>query len=297
MKIAVMGAGAVGTYYGAMLARAGHEVVLIGRPALVQAVRARGLLLEAAHFTGHVALQADTRAAAIAQAELVLFCVKSGDTVTAAQQIAPHLASDVVVLSLQNGVDNADTLTAILGRSAIPAVVYVATDMGGPGHVRHHGRGELVIGPSARSAEIAALLSAAAIPATVSAQVRDALWAKLVINCVYNALSAISQLPYGELVRGEGVLAVMREVFDECLAVAQANAIQLPADLWAAVRAIADTMAAQRSSTAQDLMRGKPSEIDHLNGAIVRLGAQAGIATPVNRTLHSLVKLLEVPPH
>jgi 2-dehydropantoate 2-reductase len=296
MKVAVMGAGAVGNYYGAMLARAGHAVTLIGRPPLVDAVRAQGLLLESTHFTGPVALDADTRPEAVAGAGLVLFCVKSGDTASAGAQIAPHLSPDAAVLSLQNGVDNADTLGQALGRPAIPAVVYVATDMAGPGHVRHHGRGELVIGPSPRSEEIATLLRAAAIPTTVSAQVRDALWAKLVINCAYNALSAISQLPYGELVRGHGVLAVMRDAFDECTAVAQAQAVQLPADLWDAVVAIAGNMAAQRSSTAQDLARGKPSEIDHLNGTIVRLGAQAGIATPVNRTLHTLVKLLETSP-
>jgi len=293
MKIAVMGAGAVGSYYGAMLARAGHAVTLIGRPALVQAVRAAGLLLESAHFTGRVMLEADSRPAAVAGAGLVLVCVKSGDTATAASQIAAHVDPEAVVLSLQNGVDNADTLGQVLGRPVVPAVVYVATDVPTPGHVRHHGRGELVIGPSESSERIAALLREAAIPTTVSAQVRDALWAKLVINCVYNALSAISQLPYGELVRGQGVLAVMRDVYGECVAVARADGVQLPGDLWSEVMAIAEHMAGQRSSTAQDLRRGKPSEIDYLNGTIVRLGRQAGIATPVNHTLLTLVRLLE----
>jgi len=293
MKIAVMGAGAVGSYYGAMLARAGHAVTLIGRPALVQAVRADGLLLESARFTGRVMLEADSRPEAVAGAGLVLFCVKSGDTATAAAQIAAHVDPAAAVLSLQNGVDNVDTLGQVLGRPVVPAVVYVATDVPAPGHVRHHGRGELVIGPSESSERIAALLRDAAIPTTVSAQVRDALWAKLVINCVYNALSAISQLPYGELVRGQGVLAVMRDVYGECIAVARADGVQLPGDLWDAVMAIAEHMAGQRSSTAQDLRRGKPSEIDYLNGTIVRLGRQAGIATPVNHTLLTLVKLLE----
>ncbi|AER54752.1 2-dehydropantoate 2-reductase [Pseudoxanthomonas spadix BD-a59] len=293
MHIAVMGAGAVGCYYGALLARAGHAVTLIGRPALVEAVHAHGLWLESAAFTGPVPLQASTDPAAARQAELVLFCVKSGDTETAGAQLRPHLAPDAQVLSLQNGVDNAARLEQVLGRSVIPAVVYVATEMAGPGQVRHRGRGDLVIGPSPRSAALAMQLGQAGIPTTVSDTVHEALWAKLVINCVYNALSAIGQQPYGALIQAEGARQVMADVFAECLAVAGAQGITLPETMCQDTVAISVSMAGQRSSTAQDLARGKPSEIDHLNGSIVRLGAACGIATPVNRSLWCVVKLLE----
>ncbi len=293
MHIAVMGAGAVGCYYGALLARAGHSVTLIGRPALVEAVRAHGLWLESAAFTGPVPLQASTDPAAARQAELVLFCVKSGDTETAGAQLLPHLAPDAQVLSLQNGVDNAARLEQVLGRAVIPAVVYVATEMAGPGQVRHRGRGDLVIGPSPRSAALAVQLGQAGIPTTVSDTVHEALWAKLVINCVYNALSAIGQQPYGALIQAEGARQVMADVFAECLAVAGAQGITLPETMCQDTLAISVSMAGQRSSTAQDLARGKPSEIDHLNGSIVRLGAACGIATPVNRSLWCVVKLLE----
>lgn len=293
MKIAVMGAGAVGCYFGALLARAGHEVVLIGRPALVEQVRRKGLWLESAAYTGAVSLQADTEASAIDGAQLVLFCVKSGDTQGAGEAIAPHLSPDAFVLSLQNGVDNAQRLSAAIGRQAVPAVVYVATAMAGAAHVVHHGRGELLIGPSPVSEEIAALLAQAAIPTQVSEQVVEALWNKLVINCAWNALSAISNQPYGKLLESEGVTRLMRQVFDECLAVAGAAGIGLQEALWGAVLDIGVGMAGQRSSTAQDLARGRRSEIDHLNGYVVRLGETFGIATPVNATLHRLVKLLE----
>ncbi len=293
MHIAVMGAGAVGCYYGAMLARAGHAVTLIGRPALVDAVRGSGLRLESAAFTGRVDVEATTDPAAVREASLVLFCVKSGDTETAGAQLAPHLAAEAGVLSLQNGVDNATRLSQVLGREVIPSVVYVAAEMAGPGHVRHHGRGELVIGPSPHSAWLAAQLAAAGIPTQVSTAVLEALWSKLVINCAYNALSAIAQQPYGMLIRGDGVRQVMRDTFDECRAVASAQGIALPDTLWDATLAIADSMAGQRSSTAQDLARGKPSEIDYLNGTIVRLGAVHAIATPTNRSLWCTVKLLE----
>lgn len=296
MKIGVMGAGAVGCYYGALLARAGHEVMLIGRPALVDEVRRHGLRLQSDHFDGPVPVQASTDPAALAGCALVLFCVKSGDTLGAGAAMAPALGSDTVMLSLQNGVDNAERLAALLQRPVIPTVVYVATAMAGAGHVQHFGRGELVLGESPASGPIAAVLSQAGIPATVSDQVLPALWAKLVINCCYNALSAITQLPYRELVAGEGVLEVMGEVYRECLAVAAASGIALPETLWSSTLEIARAMPGQRSSTAQDLARHKSTEIDHLNGAIVARGEALGIATPVNRTLHSLVRLLEQRP-
>ena len=292
-RIAVMGAGAVGCYYGGMLARAGHDVTLIGRAQHVDAVRRGGLRLETKTFDASFPVQASTDPTAIRGAKVVLFCVKSPDTERAGAALAPHLDPDAVVLSLQNGVDNAERLAATLGRDVIPAVVYVASEMAGPGHVKHNGRGELVIGPSPASARIASALDAAGVPVEVSDNVTGALWAKLIVNCAYNALSAITQLPYGRLVQGAGVPAVMRDVVDECLAVARAAGVDVPGDMHHATRRIAETMPAQFSSTAQDLARGKPTEIDHLNGLVVRKGEQLGVPTPANRVLLALVKALE----
>lgn len=294
MRVAVMGAGAVGCYYGAMLARAGHAVVLIGRPAHVEAVRAQGLRLETRAFDEQVRLDASTEASAVQGADLVLFCVKSTDTDATAAQIAPHLAPDALVLTLQNGVDNDERVRAVLPSNEVAAaVVYVATEMAGPGHVKHHGRGELVIAPSRRSVEVAGHLIGAGVPTQISDNVRGALWAKLILNCAYNALSAITQRPYGVLAQGAGVTEVLRDVVAECLAVAKAEGIEVVGDTAAAVRAIAQTMPSQYSSTAQDLARGKLSEIDHLNGLIVRRGEALGVPTPANRVLFVLVKLLE----
>jgi 2-dehydropantoate 2-reductase len=293
VQIAVMGAGAVGCYYGGMLSRAGHAVTLIGRAGHVDAIRRAGLRLETRSFDERVAVAASTEASAAAGARLVLCCVKSGDSEAAAVQLAPQLAADAVVLSLQNGVDNAARLQAKLAQRVIPTVVYVGTEMAGPGHIRHHGRGELVLGATPESAELAALLCAAGIPATVSPNVNGELWAKLILNCAYNALSAITRLPYGVLRRLDGVEAVMRDVVAECLAVARAGGIVVPGDAWEAVERIARTVPQQYSSTAQDVMRGKPSEIDHLNGFVAREGARLGIPTPVNRALWVAVKGIE----
>jgi 2-dehydropantoate 2-reductase len=294
MKVAVMGAGAVGCYYGAMLARAGHEVVLIGRPSHMEAIRANGLRLETKTFDEQVKLGASTQADAVRGADLVLFCVKSTDTESAAAEIAPHLSPGALVLTLQNGVDNDERVRSMLPSSEVAAaVVYVATEMAGPGHVKHHGRGELVIAPSRSSEQVAQQLAAAGVPTQISGNVRGSLWAKLVLNCAYNALSAITQLPYGELVKGQGVADVIRDVVAECLAVAKAEGVEIPGDTDAAVRGIAQTMPTQYSSTAQDLARGKPSEIEHLNGYVVRRGEALGVPTPANRVLFVLVKLLE----
>jgi len=295
MKVAVMGAGAVGCYYGAMLARAGHEVVLIGRPSHVEAVNANGLRLETRAFDEHVRMAASTEPDAVRGADLVLFCVKSTDSEAAAAQIRPHLSPDALVLTLQNGVDNDTRVRAVLPPSneVAAAVVYVATGMSGPGHVKHNGRGELVIAPSRRSEEVARHLMAAGVPTQISDNVRGSLWAKLILNCAYNALSAITQLPYGVLVQGTGVTDVIRDVVAECLAVAKAEGVEVVGDTEAALRAIAQTMPAQYSSTAQDLARGKLSEIDHLNGLVVRRGEALGVPTPANRVLFVLVKLLE----
>jgi len=292
-QVAVMGAGAVGCYYGAVLARAGHQVTLIGRPLHVQAVRRAGLRLQTTDFDQHIPLEASTEPDAVRGAELVLFSVKSTDTEAAGQAMAPYLERDAAILTLQNGVDNAERLAQTLGREVIPAVVYVAVEMAGEGHVRHHGRGELVIGPSESSKAIVAAFAAAGVAVEISDNVAGALWAKLIVNCAYNALSAITQLPYGRLVQGAGVPAVMDDVVDECLAIALAAKVQVPGDMHAAVRRLAQSMPAQYSSTAQDLARKKTTEIDHLNGFVVRKGAALGVRTPVNHTLLSLVKALE----
>jgi 2-dehydropantoate 2-reductase len=302
-KIAVMGAGAVGCFYGGMLARAGADVTLIGRQRHVDAVNANGLTLEMRGRREQIALAASTEPAAVEDARLVLFCVKSTATDEAARAIAPHLARDAVVLALQNGVDNVERLRAATGLPVIPAVVYVGCAMAGPGHVKHNGRGDLVIGADApdrqgtlraRLEAVAAAFGAAGVAVRVSDNVIGELWVKLAINCAYNALSAITRGRYGFLVAQDGALRIMRDVVEELRAVAAAKGVRIPDDrLLETVYGVAAAMPAQTSSTEQDIARGQPTEIDHLNGYVARAGEALGIATPVNRTLHALVKMLE----
>jgi len=304
-SVAVVGAGAVGGYFGGMLARAGHAVTLIGRPAHVAAIERDGLRIRKAGQTEAIRAAASVDVAAVHGADLVLFCVKSTDTDVVAREMAPHLAPEAVVLSLQNGVENASTIARHVHQAVVPAVVYVATSMPGPGLVAHHGRGDLVVGaPDRKSAldpgftrrlrALADTFAAADVPVRISDDVMAELWSKLMVNCAYNAISALAQAPYGHLAAQAEVRELQRTVVAEVVAVATADGIDLPlAAALEAMERIAPAMPAQLSSTAQDMARGKPSEIDHLNGFVARRGCELGVPTPANQALHALVKLVE----
>jgi len=304
-RIAVVGAGAVGCYFGGMLARAGAPVTLIGRTQHVEAIKRDGLFIDSIHFKEHVSISASTELAAVRDAQLVLFAVKTVDTEDTAKLLAPYLAPETNVVSLQNGVDNAERMDFAAGIQAISAVVYIAAEMSGAGQIKHSGRGDLVIGNSVSNqgaseselAEIAQTFERAGVPCRISQNITLELWTKLIMNCAYNALSALSRARYGRLVADAGSLEVMKQVVAEGVAVGDASGVHLPADkLIAAVVELGRVVPEALSSTAQDIARGKPTEIDSLNGFLVRRGAEMGVPTPVNQTLYSLVKLLERTP-
>lgn len=304
-RIAVMGAGAVGCYFGGMFARAGAPVTLIGRPQHVEVISRTGLFLDSFRFQDQIRVSASTEAAAARGAEIVLLCVKTVNTEEAAKSLAPHLVNGAVVVSLQNGVDNVERIRSATGIEAIPACVYVAAEMTAPGCVKHTARGELIIGDLSgvhrteasreqRLERLGAVSRRAGISCRVSENIAADLWTKLIMNCAYNAISALSRSRYGRMVRSPWTRELMRQVVEETLAVARAAGVQMPeVNLVEAAWKLAETMPNAISSTAQDLARGKPTEIDSLNGYVARRGAELGIATPVNATLHALVKLLE----
>jgi 2-dehydropantoate 2-reductase len=297
--VAVLGAGAVGCYFGGMLARAGAPVTLIGRPPHVEALAKDGLWLEGLHFRERVPVGASASAKAARDAAVVLLAVKTLDTEEAARSLAPHLAPGAVVLSLQNGVDNVERIRAAAGIDALAAVVYVAAAMTGPGHVRHSGRGDLIVGGPRgdrrdEAGRVAALFSRAGVPCAVADDVEAELWAKMAMNCAYNAVSALGRAKYGRIARDPRAREVLRRAVEETAAVARACGVRLPdADLVGAAFRLGEAMSEATSSTAQDLARGKRTEIDALNGYVARRGAELGVATPVNQALHALVKLLE----
>jgi 2-dehydropantoate 2-reductase len=282
-----------------MLARAGASVTLIGRPHHVDAIARDGLLLETLRFLERVPVAASATVEAVRDAAVVLFCVKTLDTEEAAQALATHLAPGAMVLSLQNGVDNTERIRAATGIDALPTVVYVAAAMIAPGHVRHTGRGDLIVGDprGQRRADVqrsAGLFARAAVPCAVSDNIEAELWGKMAMNCAYNAVSALGRAKYGLMARNPPTRDLLRLAVEETCAVARALGVRLPdVNLVEAAFRLGEAMSEATSSTAQDIERGKRTEIDSLNGYVARRGAELGVATPVNKTLHTLVKLLE----
>ena len=298
-KIAIVGAGAVGGYFGGLLARAGAPVLMIGRPAFVEAVKKNGLFLDTLHFQESVRVEASTELSAAGGAGIVLFCVKTTDNSATARALAPLLAPSAMVLSLQNGVDNVEQIRAAASIDALPTVVYVAASVPEPGRVKHVGRGDLVFGPRNEKTEcLAALFSRANVPCRISDNIDGELWTKLIWNCALNAVSALGHAKYGQIAVSADARKVVEAVVEEVLAVARAANIHPPGleDPKVAIAGamkIATQMAEALSSTAQDMNRGKRTEIDSLNGYISRRGAELGVPTPINHALYALVKLVE----
>ena len=293
----------MGGYFGGMLARAGAHVTLIGRPGHVDVWKRDGLVIDSIHFQERIALEASADIAAARDAELVLFSVKSPDTEATALQLAQHVRSDALMVSLQNGVDNVERIRAVAALDPIAAVVYVASSMPAPGRVEHAGRGDLVVGDfpgrsgPPRDATIARLsnwFETAGVPCRVSPHIDADLWTKLIVNAALNAISALVQVPYGEIVTAPESRETVRRLVNECVAVAFADGVSMPKlDFVEMVLRFAEDNGHVYSSTARDLARGTRTEIDALNGFVVRRGASRGVPAPVNQSLVALVKLRE----
>ena len=298
-KIAVVGAGAVGGYFGGMLARAGAPVVFIGRPNFVEAVKRNGLFLDTLTFQESVRVEASAELTAARGAEIVLFCVKTIDNASTAKALAPILAANAIVVSLQNGVDNVETIHAAGIVNVLPSVVYIGAFVPEPGRVKHGGRGDLVCGPeSEQTRRIVELFARAGVPVRTSQNIQGELWTKFIGNCSLNAISALSRSKYGRIAQDAEAWKIVERAIEEVIAVAKASGIDLGplaqiSEASGLARKICLQLPEAISSTGQDLMRGKRTEIDSLNGLVARRGAALGIPTPTNHSLWSLVKLAE----
>ena len=301
-KIYVLGAGAVGCYFGGMLARAYHDVTFIARPERAKALNESGLEMDCKAFHETIAVKASAELSILSDADLVLLSVKSLDTERTLAQVQSILPSKAVILSLQNGVANIDVASKVVANPIYAAGVYVAAGMVGQRTMKHHGRGELLIGNPSQANDrddqylqgICALFEGAGVPCTIAPQIKRDMWLKFLVNCSFNAISGIGQIPYGEMVKSPEIVKLIEEITKEFLAIAALEDVNITMSEAVAINAsIATTMVTQVSSTAQDLARGKMTEIGFLNGYIVESGKQYGIATPYNESVHALVKMLE----
>ena len=298
-RIAVVGAGAVGGYFGGMFARAGAPIVFIGRKHFAEAVNSKGLVLDRLHGQERISALAAVEMSNVRDCSLILLSVKANDTLATAKEMASFVRRDVTVVCLQNGVDNADQVRAVANVAAVPAVVYVAVSVPESGRVKHLARGDLIVGPpSEQTTYLADVFARAGIPCRISDNIQGELWLKLLRNCALNAISALGHVRYGQIVQSEDARKLMEQIVDEVLSVARAAGVVLPGvdnreSGMAAAMELATQMADAFSSTAQDLNRGRLTEIDALNGYISRRGAELGIPVPVNHALFTLVKFAE----
>jgi 2-dehydropantoate 2-reductase len=297
-----LGAGAVGCYFGGMLARTGQDVTLIGRSERITAINQLGLEMDCKSFQEVVSIKASDDLSILADADLVLLSVKSLDTEKTIKAIVSIVPSHSVILSLQNGVANVDIATQWISNAVYAAVVYVATGMLGQRTMKHHGRGELYVGTLQPTKEqdqenlaaICALFEGAGVPCSIAQHIKKDMWLKFLVNCSYNAISGIGQITYGEMVRVPEIIQQIEHITEEFLAIAALEEVSITeVEASEANALIASTMVTQRSSMAQDLARGKKTEIDFLNGYIVELGKKYGVAVPYNESIYVLVKMLE----
>jgi 2-dehydropantoate 2-reductase len=298
-RIAVVGAGAVGGYFGAMFAQAGAPVVMIGRKPFVDAVSQNGFVIDRSESRDRIKVEATTEMSAVRDAALILFSVKSTDTESAARQMEPFLSADATVVSMQNGVDNVDRMRQATKISAVPAAVYIAVSVPEPGQIKHLARGDIIVGlANGQTRRVKEIFDRAGIACEISENIEGEMWIKLLCNCALNAISALGQARYGQIAENVDARQLMQAVVQEVLAVSQAANVILPnindvGSGMAAAMQIATQMSEALSSTAQDLNRGHPTEIDSLNGYIARRGAELGVNVPVNHALFTLIKLAE----
>jgi len=299
MRIAVVGAGGTGGYFGGLLARAGQDVTFIARGAQLEALRRRGLTLEsrlAGTFT--VAVSATDDPNEVGLVDLILFCVKTYDTDTAAESIRVLIRPDTMLLSLQNGIDNEERIARAAGHpSGIGAAAYVVSAIKAPGVVAQTaGPGKIVLGElsggtSVRAERLHGMLQGAGIATEIHPDIRVVLWQKFLFICAFSGVTAVTRLPIGAILADPITRALFRGISEEVEAVARGEGIDLPADC--VEQALATAAAVEpwgRGSLYGDLAGGRRLELESLNGEVVRRGREHGIETSLNFALYAALR-------
>lgn len=300
MRIAVMGSGGMGGYFGGLLARAGKDVTFVARGAHLAAIRAQGLTVRSAQ-AGDFSVQvpAIDDPATIGEVDLVLFCVKTYDLESAAQQIRPLIGDHTLVLPVQNGIESPDRIARIVGPAhVLGGVSYVGASIQSPGVIVQAGisgkllYGELTAGTSSRAAQLLATFQEAGIQAEHHSNIRTAMWEKFIVVCATGGVMALMRLPLGPIVDCAESRALFLSTMKEVEAVARAKGMVLPDGTAQRLfdYLVANMAPSGRSSQAIDLAAGRRLELEALNGAVVRLGREAGVPTPLNFAIYAALK-------
>jgi 2-dehydropantoate 2-reductase len=298
MHVVVMGAGGVGGFFGAKLLRAGETVTLVARGEHLEAIRRDGLTIRSAiEGESVVRPQAVEDVRGLPPADVVLFCVKSFDTERAAGQLRPVVGPATAVLSLQNGVDNEDTIDAVLGAGhALGGVAQVFAVIDRPGVIAHHFAGRIIFGEldgrrSVRAERLLGAFERAGVPVELTANVRRALWEKYVLICAVAGMTALTRCPIGVVRDTPEAWAMFRRIVEEVAALGAAAGAGLPDDIVdQTVKLAAGIAPGNRASLAQDLSLGRRLELEALHGHAVRLGQRLGVAVPTNFAVYGALK-------
>lgn len=300
MKIVVIGAGAMGSLFGGLLAEHKKEVTLLDIwPEHVDVINSNGLSIEGDGKQRQILVQATIDPETIGQADLAIVFVKSTQTDQAAQTAIKLINGRGMVLTLQNGMGNADILADVLGGGRVLAgtTAHGATLLG-PGSIRHAGVGATTIGmwhspDSTRAEEVADLFNRAGIETTVTEDVRSLIWGKLIINVGINAITALTGIKNGRINDFPAARKLSKIAVQEAITVAQAQGVSVRDDAVTYVLQVAQATATNRSSMGQDVDNHRQTEIGAINGAVVKYAKKAGLKVPVNETLTCLVETLQ----
>jgi 2-dehydropantoate 2-reductase len=297
MRIAVIGAGGVGGYFGARLAAAGHDVAFLARGENLKALRSGGLALTSPLGDLKLQVKATDDAAEVGPCEVVLFCVKGYATAGALPLLRELLGVDGSVVCLQNGMAAVERVAAAAGRDrTLGGAAYISCHLRAPGVLEHHpGPASIVLGgldggPSPRAEAFAVACREAGVAIQVSDDVTSVLWTKLALICGLAGATATTRLPIGEIRSNPACRAVLRGLIDETVAVGRAAGATLPDDLTDTTLAMLDSVGpGMVSSLSEDLVNGRPMELDDLHGDVLRRAATAGIDTPTTRVVHGIL--------
>jgi len=291
-RVIVIGAGAIGSYYGALLSKR-SDVLLVGRRPHVEAINSKGLVLSG-ETEGLFNMKATTKVDEVLPSSLILLTTKAYDSEEAISSIKDRLGKNVTIVVLQNGLGNEEIVKEVVGdkTEVVRALTTSGVEFAEPGRITVKLVGETTLGRVETSERIAELFNSCGLKTQLSDNMPLELWSKLAMNCVINPLSAILGVPDKEIA-ANSLSILRRRIVEECIGVGRAEGAKLDMGILDRLEGVIPTYE-NYSSMCQDLMKGKRTEIDFLNGKVVEVGRRHGIPTPVNETITSLIKFLEV---
>lgn len=297
-KIAVVGAGGVGGYFGGLLAKGGLDVFFLARGEHLKALEENGLKVESYGGDFAVKVKAGDDPDMVGLCDIVLFCVKSFDTESMAERIRPLVGQSTVIISLQNGVENEEIIGNVLGSEKVMGgVAFIGSRIKAPGVILHTAAGSMIFGEleggtSERGRALLKLFEDNRIEAVLSDNIKKAMWQKMVWNCGFNAITALSGSSVSQLLSVSEARQVVNDAMDEVLLVAKGLGVPLREDLPEKTINHTEKQGEIRTSMLVDLENGRKVEIEGLNGAVSRLGKKLGVPTPVNDTLYAALKVI-----